>query len=246
MSIIHRRYGQDELPQPITLVGVKTVSCAGTGTASLNLSTGLTGGIASSARYEDFVCVMVAGHNAGFSYPSITTSYWGNTRQSQTSSIFANDTNDTNMRVYYGMLDKNSGLSCSISGAGSGNGGVAVAMVFRYVDPVTYADAAISTTTGIDEQHVNPPSRTPSTSGAIIIAGGASGHTSGSTSFTSPDLSNLTQLASNTTRDLTGGMGWYDWTSGAFDPGAWTSSASTTSDSWSAFTLAVRPKYPGV
>ena len=125
----------------------------------------------------------------------------------------------------------------------TGNNADAGAMavyVFRGVDSGTPLDVAAVTATGTATGRPNGASITPSTSGAIVVvAGGASAGT-GAT-FTTSDLSAFRTATSADTQDAMIGVGNYVWSSGAFDPAAWTGGTTNAADSWAAITLALRP-----
>jgi hypothetical protein len=69
---------------------------------------------------------------------------------------------------------------------------------------------------------------------------GAAGHTSGAVAFTSSDLSGFVSVGTNGTNDCSIGTGYVDWTGGTVNPGAFSAGTSTTSDSWTAVTLALK------
>jgi len=117
-------------------------------------------------------------------------------------------------------------------------------MVFRGVDPTTPMDVTLTTATGGNSVLANPPSITPVTAGAWIACFGFGAHTDGTDTYTSAgDLTLFTSSGGNTTNDGTAGAGYKDdWVSGSFDPGAWTfSGTDSTSFSWCAVTVALRP-----
>jgi hypothetical protein len=99
------------------------------------------------------------------------------------------------------------------------------------------------TATGINSRLANPGSITPTTTGAVVyVVGAAAGGTGGT--FT--DSNSLTAwLAGNSvdTNDAMMGAGYYTgWTSGAYNPNAFTGGGTdTTSDSWAAVCVALRP-----
>jgi hypothetical protein len=79
------------------------------------------------------------------------------------------------------------------------------------------------------------------TPGAVVICGGAASFTNVS-AFTSSDLSNF-RTGTNTsgTQDHVCGMGSFEWTSGAFDAAQWGGGNTSTSASWCACSMALRP-----
>jgi hypothetical protein len=121
-------------------------------------------------------------------------------------------------------------------------GAVAI-QVWRYVDTTTPMDVTATTSNSTSSRQPDPPSITPTTSGAVILACGGAAHTGSETAvFTNTGLDNFLTLGSNDTYDTTVGMYSAMWTSGAYDPTAFTTAVSQTTDSAAAVTLVLRPQ----
>lgn len=128
--------------------------------------------------------------------------------------------------------------------------------VWRYVDTTTPLDVTVQTsvaangsstptansvsTTGT--RRPDPPSITPTTTGAIIIAaGGAASAAVTGAAYTNTDLGNFITDYSDDTIDAIGGMYSAIWTSGAYDPAAFTTAGDVTTGAAAATTIALRP-----
>lgn len=226
---------------PIQYVGGTTAAItASTGTTTNVSLTALTGGAATSAALGDLVIVYYGvGASADRTIGVTTAGY------TEVAELFSNDANfDTNLSVSYKVMGWSPDTEVTVSATGGINdAGAVVVQVWRGVDPLNPFDATYTQATGIDTVLCDPPSITPSTAGAIIIAGGAGGHGAGVQTFSSSDLSNFTTTGGpNATNDITVGVGSKIWTSGAFNPAAFTfSAADSTTYSWAAITLALRP-----
>lgn len=226
----------------IRLVGTYKQAVAGTnGDTTISL-TSLANGLSSQPGSGDLIVVYFGA--AGSSVLNEAPKDVSNNDYTQIATIAATDTYGTALAAYYlfagaaetSLLWKNTTESGS-------NAGAIYVSVWRNVDPVTPMDVTRTTATGINSVLANPPSITPATSGAIIIAGGAGGHNSGVQTFSSSDLTGFESIGSDDTNDFTLGVGYHEWTSGAYDAAAFTFSASdNTNFSNAAITIALRPE----
>ncbi len=198
----------------------------------------LTGGLASSASAGDVVVVYfgVGGANVGVSISGYTeVAYATNTTGDEGTLVVGHKvmgiTPDTTVTLIGGTGDVN-------------NGGAIAIQVWRGVDPYLPRDVAVTTSTAGTGVLVDPPSITPVTSGAVILAGGVGAHTAGIQTFSSSDLSGfITSGSTNAANvDVTIGLGYKTWTGGAFNPAAFTfSTANDVNYSDTGATLALRP-----
>jgi hypothetical protein len=134
-----------------------------------------------------------------------------------------------------------SDTSFEISGTGTSTHANTVAvMVFRGVDPTTPMDVTRTTASAANGGVPNPPAITPITSGAVIVAMGVGTQNAGTTDFGSSDLDNFLVIQAAGFGNMTG-MGSKNWTSGAFDPAAFSGGNTAISMSWCACTIALRP-----
>lgn len=205
----------------------------------------LTGGLASSASEGDLVIV----------YFAVGTSFRTEARDLQISGytqlqrLFADDSNETTLLVAYKFMGSSPDSSFTIVGGtrGTVDAGAVVVQVWRGVDPTTPFSPTETTAIGFNSALCDPPPITPSVAGSYIVAGGSAGHTRGTTvppaRFTSSDLSDFRSIVGpNTTNDVTIGVGYFEWSSGTFNPGFFTfNGANSTSFCWAAVTLALLP-----
>lgn len=214
-------------------------------TSNVTISlTSLTGGIASAPAADDLVIVYFAtGSTADRNL--VVSGY------TEIVELYSNDTFDTNLAVARKFMGATPDTSFTLTG-GTINiddaGSVAV-QVWRGVDPTTPFDVTQTTATGINSVLCDPPAITPTTSGAVIVSGGAGSWTlpgaAGVTvqTYASPDLSAFITTGAIDTNRVVIGLGYHVWTSGSFNPAQFTFSGSgdSTSNSWAAVTLALRP-----
>ena len=161
--------------------------------------------------------------------------------------LYANDTNDTNLGIFYKIQPATPDASVILTGGGDANDGVsAVAMVFRGVDKTRPLDVTPTTATGTDTILANPPSITLSGAGGVAtVAVGAGAHAdAGAVTYGGPTnyTTNFVTIASNDTRDSVVGMGYNLSPSATENPGAFTySTTDNVGYSWAACTIALRP-----
>lgn len=158
--------------------------------------------------------------------------------------LFANDTYDANLSVSWKRMGSTPDSSVDVSGPGSSTHPARIiARGYRGVDTTTAMDVARTTATGTNGLLVDPPSITPTTSGALIVAWGcgAANAAALSTAYSSSDLTDFTSGIVSNFYDLAYGVGHKSWTSGAFDAAAWTGTETATTDSRASVVLALRP-----
>ena len=224
-------------------VGGKTASIVGSTATVTNVSlTDLTGGLASSPAEGDFVLVAYATHSTADRSIGVTTSGYA-----EIAELYANDSRDVNLSVSWKIMGPtpDSAVDISATGATADPGAVAI-HVWRGVDAATSLDVTSTTSTGLDSWVPNPPSITPVTSGAVVIAVGAGAGGSGTTvigDLSSSELSNFQTVSYVlSTRSIGIGVGSIAWSSGALDPAAFAVSGNNSvSNSSAAVTLALRP-----
>jgi hypothetical protein len=225
----------------IQFVGGATIAIGGnpSGTSTIALNSGLTGGIASSVSNGDFVVAVFATGSTADRSLSITDG--SNAYTLIGSELYSDDNLDTNLRVAYKFVSGDTATTFGATGFGDDAGAAAV-YVFRGVNPTTPIDVTTTTATGINSGRPNPPSITPVTPGAFVVAVGASGHNTTYT-FTS-SLTAFRTVVSPDFYNCTLGIGHVDnWTSGPVDPAQFVLSGGSDSAnfSWAALTFALRP-----
>lgn len=223
-----------------TFVGSTTAAIAGGSSGTTNVSlTALTGGLASAPAADDLVIVYYGtGSNADRAIGVTTAGY------TEVAELFSSDSNATNLSANYKMMGATPDTQVTVSATGSTLDAGAVAIhVWRNVNLASPLDVTSTTATGSNSVLCNPPAITPVTTGAVIVSGGAGAHSRGVQTYSSSDLSNFATVGANDVFDVTVGVGSATWTSGAFDPAAFTFSAADDANfSWAAVTLALRPK----
>lgn len=199
--------------------------------------TSLTGGIASAPAANDFV-VVYYGTGASDARALSISGY------TQAALLYANDLYDANLLVAYKRMGATPDTSLVLTGGtlNVAEAGAVSILVWRNVNATTPMDVTPVTVTGINSSLCNPSAITPITSGAYIVAGGSAGYSATTAYiFTSPDLTGFISSGGNDSYDVAVGAGYKQWTSGAFDPGAFSITGNSTNNSWAAVTLALRP-----
>jgi hypothetical protein len=224
-------------------------SNTGTG-ASINLTvnSGLTGGIGSAAAPGDIIVVFWG--FGGTTNATMTVS--SPAGYSVISDLYSNDTWDSNFGFAYKVQGSTPDTTVTVNSSNSASyGGGAVAMVFRGVEPTNPLDQTTATNSASNQSSsaADPPSITPQTPGAWVVAGGIGMQTTAGAAFTTPanmDTTDAISVKSDGTTSDAGVFGAYysGWTSGAFDPNAVTGGTTSASSSHASVTLALRPFLP--
>lgn len=223
-------------------VGGKTAELGDNDPPDAIALTGLSGGTDSSPSEGDLV--IVAFCCAGTVDMNLAIDTAGYTDVAE---LYANGTRDANLLVGYKFMGASPDASVTVSGGEANRGAVAAIHVWRSVDSGTPLDVSATTATGTGTGQPNPPSITPISTGAVVIAvGGGSGPSGMEANFTQSELSNfITESEGN--NDVAGnvvtatvGMGSFAWSSGAFNPAAWTGGSTDAGDSWTAISIALR------
>lgn len=229
-------------PAGLNLVGYKyqTYQGAALGTPSvMSLTSGFTGGYRTGVQAGDLILAFYATSlSVANTYSINSTGYTA----TFTGTLRANSTYDTNLVSHY-KIATGSDTSISYQGVGTlTDAGVMAVFLFSGVNATTPLDVATVTASGNISGLPNPPAITPVTTGAWIVACGAGGNISNTGTFSCSNLSNFFSITSDDTTDITIGVGTSVWTSGAFDPAAFTASfADSSTYSWAAATVALRP-----
>jgi hypothetical protein len=221
----------------ITFVGGYSAGYAGTVSDITVPLTSLTGGIGTQPIAGDLVVVFYGiGYTSGIQGFSLSGYISG--------SLTGTDNYNTKSAYGYRLMPATPDTSITITGGTGGiaNAGAVALQVWRRVHATTPLDVTTTTATGTNSLLANPPAITPTTAGAIILAGGVGAHVQGVQTFSSSALANFISVGGDDTTDVTVGLGSYVWTSGAYDPAVFTFSGSDiTTSSWVAATLALRP-----
>jgi hypothetical protein len=160
--------------------------------------------------------------------------------------LFANDTQDVSLGVYWKFMGATPDTSAVVDGQGGVDAATAaVALAFRGVDTTTPFDVASTTATGIDTGNADPPSIDHlNPSGLWTVIAAATGNTLNASTYTFPTgyTTNARQATGQDTSNVTVGMGYRS--SGVSDPenpGVLTHSQTSTNNAWAAVTMALRP-----
>lgn len=210
-------------------------------TAALSVNYALTGGSDSAPLAGDLVIVTcVTGSANGNPAMAVTTpATWTALGQ-----LNQNATADTSMNVSYKFMEGTPDTAVTIPGTTNNAWGEAYSIqVFRGVDTSSPMDATPTTAGGTGTGRPNPNSILPVTTGAwvVICGGGAAG--AGAT-YTAPanfTTDFLTANGADTTDAMVGSGYWDGWVSGSVDPAVYTGGTTGANDSWTAYTLALRP-----
>lgn len=232
--------------QPV-FVGMKQGTIAGSTTvgASVALSSGLTGGIAAAVAAGDLVIVSYSvGHQART--PACTINDPSAVAYPVAISDTANtaDTQDVDCRIAAKFMPGTPDATVELLATGNAaDGGSYHIRVYRGVNVTTPLDVAVVTANGINTGIPDPGAITPTDPHAMIVVFGCGGAATGAV-FTQAGLGELTDFQSNNiaaTNDVSQGSGDYPyWTTGAFNPAAFTGGSNNANNSWLATTLALR------
>lgn len=162
-----------------------------------------------------------------------------------TGDLYQNDARDSNARGAYFRQGSTPDTSLTIpASGGTGVGNAAVCMAVRNVDSVSPFDVSTQIASGDNTGASNPPSITPVTSEAWVLALGFGTDDSSPNSFSGFNTysNNVHNTAAGTTYGCHIAMARTVWGgSGAVDPPIWTGGGTAGSDSWIGVTIAVRP-----
>ena len=211
-------------------------------TYSLDLTTPDTtnGGIGGSLQQDDIIIFNSGWASTSDDNPGVA----GIT--SEVADQYANATQqDTNQSVGYLVCSASPPSSVTVTGSNNAaNGALAIAVAYRYVDPVTPMDVAAQAGVLTASTVVDAGAITPTSVGAKIVAALAnSGDTTPVLSGTPSNMS-LVERRSNggSTRGVAFLLADADGTAGvAFDPGSSSNSEDTSARSGAWVTLALRP-----
>lgn len=163
--------------------------------------------------------------------------------------IYSPATYSSHVAISYQFITGSVPSTITVNGAGGSQGAQSCNLyVIRGVNTTTPFDVTFTSTTSTGITW-DPPAITPVTPGAWIVVGGFIAGELGPNNpgFSPPgDLVNLTgwgvpSFSSPPYGGQRGGM-FTSWTSGSYNPGAWTPSyTATTASSWCAVTMALRP-----
>ena len=224
----------------MALLYVGGSSGGGTGSTYSVSLTSLTGGAASAPIAGDLVVVVTGFSQISDGNPGVTAP----SGYTELADLYANDNADANLSVNYKIQTATPDTSVTVTGPNStAYGGGTVVHVWRGANSTTPIDVTITTATGTNASRPNAPSITPVTVGAVVLACGfGTGGTSQTTMTTPSGMTNgISYKHDGATYDGVVSVASVAWTSGAYDPAAWTGGTTSTADSWAAASVAIRP-----
>jgi len=229
----------------ISFVGGITAEGLDNATLSASL-TGLTGGSGSTAATGDIV-IVIAQHNNNTNTPSppvVSSSGYTNI-----ASLFADDSNDSNTIVEWKIMGATPDTTVALTNMGLGGRGMSMAVhVWRGVDTTTPIDVTTTTATGTNTGQPNCPTITPTTSGAYVIAcgGQSTGNNLHQMNAAPTGYSNFFGTTNSSAAfRANAALASFAWSSGAEDPSTFGVAGDTTSSSWCAATVVLRPSSGG-
>src|SRR5262245_47432079 len=228
----------------ISFVGGQTANRTNP-SSSTSVTFSLTGGSDSTPKAGDLVIVTVVVGSAGGNPAMAIVTPSGYTALGQLNQSAA--TNDTSQNTSWKFMPATPDTAVTIPGTSDNAMGQSYTIqVFRGVDGKQPMDATPVSAGGTGTGRPDPGSITPVTAGAwpVICAGGAAGT---GANYTAPAnyTTNFQTTNSVETTDAMIGSGYRsDWSSGAENPAAYTGGTTNAADSWTAYTLALRPDLP--
>ena len=211
--------------------------------SAVSVNYALSGGSDATPQAGDLVVVtVVVGSAARNPALAVTTpGTWDALGQLNNAAATA----DTSLDVSYKFMPATPDTAVTIPGSGNNADGQAYSIqVYRGVDPTTPLDVAAVSATGSGTGRPNPAAITPVTQGAwiLICAGGAAGTGANYVAPANYTTGFLTTFGTDTTDAMVGsGHRATAWTSGAEDPAVYTGGTTGGTDSWCAYTIALRP-----
>lgn len=230
-----------EAQAAVTYVGGQVGSFVGK-TSATTVTFALTNGSASTPAAGDLVIVAYSVGSTADRALTIQNASTVNYTLAG-SELYQNDNFDSNLRVAYRFMpsptpETSMVLSQTFS---TNDAGAYTIHVFRGVDPSTPLDVAAVIAGAINTRLANPGSILPITSGALIYVVGAAAAATGGT-YTAAYLTDFRATTQADNNDAMIGSGYVNWTSGTYDPAIFTGGGTASStDSWNAVTLALRP-----
>jgi hypothetical protein len=231
----------------ISFVGAKSGSSASTTAFAVSLTDLLdTGGASVSPATDDDVIICWSVASSSDKAPTAPTGWTEIENRYKDGTTY-----DTNLVIWAKRMGATPDTTVSLPGSGNTSDSVAYTVhCLRGIDATTRLDVASTYADGLATTNGDPAAITPSTAGAWIMVAMA-GAAQTSTNYSLPaDLSATTNHFQKAiiadSNDPCIGVGIKtNWSSGAFDPGAWSGGAAPAAGSWSAVTLAFRPATAG-
>ena len=222
----------------LVYVGSQIAAFQGT-TSTSTITFNLTGGANTTPLANDLVIVAVSiGANSNINPSLAVTGY------TSVAELYAPDTQSTDLFVGYKFMGSTPDTNFTRPATGNtAHAGAYAVHVWRNVDLTTPLDVTRTVVQGLNTAIPDPPAITPTTTNTQIIVIGASAHRAGTPTFTASYLSSFRTIGSDDTVDTTLGIGNVAWTSGTYNPAAWTfGSTDSTNYSYLSVSMALRPR----
>lgn len=193
----------------------------------------------------DIVFVASAYTNNGVSLPSITCTGDNSGAFVVARSVSeGGDTWDVSMRLMLQVMGgtPDTTLTIARTAEGGDRGGATAVHIWRNLDQ-TFALEGNAGASGTNTGRGDPPAVTPTTAGAIVIACGAGAQPPGGSAFTVPSgmINPYSAFGDGAISAIGVWIASHAWTSGAYDPAAWTGGTDSTNASWAAITIGIPP-----
>lgn len=234
-------------PSGITFLGSKTFNSANATSASTVSLTDLKdpSNVSATLQADDFLIMNYSSSGVGGAQTYAAPSGWTERNRVQQSGAFSYE----NLYTFYKKLT-GADANVAITAEGTNYALSVTIHAFRGVHTSTPFDVTSTTSQGNGNSNPDPPAITPSTTGAwiIVLGGGATRPTTPGLNYNAPgDLSATTNHFRTIATAGSNGNGQCgtgvktNWTSGSFDPGAWSGGSNNSNSSWCATTHALKP-----
>jgi len=240
-EIVLAAAGGGQTTTAIQYVGGKTLTITPSSASNTTISlTDLTGSPSPALQLGDVVVVSYVIASTGVETPNVTSNTY-----TTLASIFANDTNDTNLYVGYKIMGATPDTSVTVTPTKNvGNGGVVAIQAYRYCDSNFPIQQPANTATFTNTVRPTPPTITPWDNDSVAVIVGAGSHERGNVSYTTTGLTNfITSGSTDTSYDASIGMGFRVIQSGSYSPNRFGFSQSDSGTYSSAgASIALKPK----
>jgi hypothetical protein len=240
-DIVLAAAGGGQTTTAIQYVGGKTVTITPSSASNTTISlTDLTGSPSTSLQAGDIVIVSYVIASVGTDTPNVTSNTY-----TTLASLFANDSNDTNLYVGYKIMGATPDTSVGVTPTRStSNGGVVAIQAYRYCDSNFPIQQPANTATFLSTVRPTPPTITPWDNDSVAVIVGAGSHERGNVSYTTTGLTSfITSGSTNTSNDASIGMGFRVIQSGSYSPNRFGFSQSdSTAYSSAGASIALKPK----
>jgi hypothetical protein len=228
----------------IQFVGGNTATKLGaaSGTSTIALNSGLTGGIASAVSEGDLVIAAFSTGSTADRTLSITDGTTAYTLLG--TELYSNGSgHDCNLRVAYKFMGATPDTATTFGPTGdAADGGAMAVYVFRGVDSSSPLDVPVLTGTGTGTEDATGVPITPATAGAYIVCVAGTGHGNSTLTYTNANLTDLRSAGISDSEDAIIGIGHKpDWVSGEFDPGLFDAGDLSSSAATCSMSIALSP-----